>query len=411
MPIKIFREAEEILTLAGAAAKGGRRVSEADLSIIPRASMVVRDGRIEWIGPHRQLPREYARTTAKEVSLKGLGVMPALVECHTHSVFAGNRAEEFEWRNQGTSYQEIAARGGGILSTMKATRKASAAELVKLTQARMNAFVRQGVTTVESKSGYALDAVGEIKMLQTLKKIQGPRTVGTFLGAHALPPEFKDHESYLNFLVRDVLPKVKKAKLASRVDIFVEKGFFEAGAAEKYLRACAELGFAVTVHADQLSLSGGAALAVNLHAHSADHVIRIGAEEVARLAASETTAVLLPMADLYMKCPYPPARALLEAGARVALASDFNPGTSPSQDVSLVGLLARLEMKMSLPEVIAGYTLNAAHALALGATLGSLEANKFADFLCIKKSWRELFYSPGSSDVFATYKEGSQLRA
>lgn len=409
MAIQIFRQADEILTLAEAARKEGRRPVESDLSILKNASMVVEDGRLKWIGPHAQLPKSFARAKGKEISLKGLTVAPAFVECHTHTVFAGERAEEFEWRNQGVSYQEIAARGGGILSTMKHTRKATAAQLQALAQTRVDAFVRQGVTTLEIKSGYGLDEASEIKCLRAMEGLKGPRIVRTFLGAHALPPEFATHDEYLTHLETKVLPKIRKNGWAERVDIFVEKGFFSADRSRRFLAIAREMGFEITVHADQLSLSGGTRLALDVAASSADHVIQLGDEEIKALASSSTVAVLLPAADLYMKCPYPPARGLIDSGGRVALATDFNPGTCPTQDLSLVGLLARLEMKMSLPEVLVGYTLNPAVALGRASSLGSLEVGKSADFVCTDHSWTEFFYSVGAMNVTTVYREGRPL--
>jgi imidazolonepropionase len=354
------------------------------------------------------MPREFAQIKT-EVDLKGQTVLPGFVECHTHTVFAGSRSAEFELRNQGVSYQEIAAKGGGILSTMKATRKISAVELQKNAQVKVDRFVQQGVTTLEIKSGYALDEKNELKCLQVAKSLKGPRIVTTFLGAHALPPEYKSYEEYLNFLVVKVLPQVKKKNLSNRVDIFVEKGFFNREVALPYLQKAKGMGFELVLHADQLSLSGGADLAVQLQALSADHLIQITDSEISKLAKSNVTGVLLPAADLYMKCAYPPARKLINAGARVALATDFNPGSSPTQDLSLVGLLARLEMKMTLPEVIAAYTYSAAAALNLQLEIGSIEPEKNADFVSINNHWNEIFYSIGINCANEVYKSAIRL--
>jgi imidazolonepropionase len=336
-------------------------------------------------------------------------VIPGFVECHTHTVFAGDRAEEFELRLRGASYQEIAARGGGILSTMKKTRGATVAALANEAQTRADEFVRQGVTTLEIKSGYALNLEGESKVLQAAAKVQGPRILRTFLGAHALPPEFQTYEAYLQHLTEKVLPVLKKKKLAERVDVFIEKGFFPLEASKKYLQAAKDLGFQTVIHADQLSLSGGTEAAIALGSLSADHVIQIGASEIKKLASSDVTAVLLPAADLYMRCAYPPAREMIDAGVRVALATDFNPGTSPTQNLNLVGLLARLQMKMSLPEVIAAYTVGAAHALNLQSVVGSLEAGKSADFFSTTKDWRILFYNVGEQVPERIFKGGVEL--
>lgn len=392
----LLKNIATLLTLQGAAQKAGRHVVEADLGIQHKASLIFDKGRIVWVGSHGKLPKEWAKKSLREYDMKHRTVLPGFVEAHTHLVFSGDRAAEFEMRQRGVSYQEIAARGGGILSTMTKTRSASLNDLVKSGQKRADHFVRQGVTTVEIKSGYALNLKDELKVLAAAQKITGLRTVSTFLGAHALPPEFKTYEAYLKFLATEVLPLVKKKKLATRVDVFIEKGFFPPKESEEYLRHAQSLGFDVLVHADQLSLSGGSEVAMKVGALSGDHLLQISEKEIKALAKSEVTCMLLPAADLYMKTKYPPARELIDAGARVALATDFNPGSSPTQDLNLVGILARLEMKMSLPEVIGAYTVGAAHALKLADEVGSLEVGKSADLVSIEQDWQTLFYSVGS---------------
>ncbi|WP_413290599.1 imidazolonepropionase [Bdellovibrio sp. HCB337] len=400
----------ELLTLAPAMKKEGRKVTEHDLGLAKNQAIYIEKGRVSWIGSQKQIPKHLAKQKKlKEFSAKGLTVLPGLVECHTHLVFAGSRAAEFELRNQGMSYQEIAKRGGGILSTMKQTREMSVKALKGISQERVNEFISQGVTTLEIKSGYALDEKNEIKCLKVAKSLEGPRIVTTFLGAHAKPPEYDSYKAYLDFLQKKVLPQVKKQKLSNRVDVYVEKGFFSQEDSREFLKAAQGMGFEVLLHADQLTLSGGADLGVELNALSGDHLIQIEEPQVQKLAKSQVTCVLLPAADLYMKCKYPPARKLIDAGARVALATDFNPGTSPTQDVNLVGLLARLEMKMTLPEVISAYTVGASYALKLQSEVGSLEVGKHADFLCTDKDWQQLFYSIGERSPTFVYKSGELI--
>lgn len=357
-------------------------------------AMVVDRGLISWIGPQSQISKKIKFQS--ELDLKKKKILPAFIECHTHTVFAGSRADEFEMRNTGVSYLDIAKNGGGIISTMKKTRAASKNELLATAQHRVNNFLKQGVATVEIKSGYALDLKNEIKTLEVIKNIKKARIVSTFLGAHAKPPEFKSYGSYLKYLAKDVLPVVKKKKLASRVDIFIEKNFFETPEARNYLSAAQRLGFKVTIHANQLSLSGGAELALEIGAQSADHVIHLTDETIEYFARNRTVAVLLPAADLYMKCAFPPARQLIDSGATVALATDFNPGTCPTQDLALVGLLARLEMKMTLPEVFQAYTINAAKALGIDHEEGSLRVGKRANFISTDAELTDFFYSVGS---------------
>jgi len=408
---KLFHNIGELYTFTGVAKKKGRRVTDEDLGCIKNAAMVSRNGRIEWVGSEDDLPEKFAKKKdLQEENMRGAGVIPAFVECHTHAVFAGNRSAEFERRLRGESYQSIAASGGGILSTVRATREASEAQLAKIAQKRIDRFIDQGVTTVEVKSGYGLSAESELKMLRAALRLKGARVVPTFLGAHAIPPEAGSAEAYIDYLIEEVLPLVRKEKLARRADIFVEKGYFLGATAEKYLRAVRELGFQLAVHADQLSHSGGAELAVRFGAKSAEHLIEIDENDIKKLAASEVTCVLLPTADLYMKCSYPPARKLIDNGARVALATDLNPGTAPSQDLALVGVLARLEMKMTLPEVLSAYTVGAAHALGLENELGSLSEGKLCDFCGLEGGLDELFYEVGRQPIKRVYREAQRLR-
>lgn len=411
----LIRGIGQLVTMKGAWEKAGRRILQSDLGVIEKAAMVFDKDQIKWVGSEKKLKSVLKNDELKkhkinrEIDIQGKTVLPGWVDCHTHTIFAGQRWDEFEMRCQGASYQEIAAKGGGILSTMRATRTCKQNELLNLAQQRINAFVRQGVTTVEVKSGYSLDLKNEIKMLEVARALKGPHIVVTFLGAHAKPPEFETSEDYLTFLVKKVLPQIAKKKLADRVDIFIEKGFFECASSKEYLVEAQNLGFKITIHADQLSLSGGTEVAIELAAQSADHVIQIGEEQIRQLANSETTAVLLPMADLYMKCAYPPARKLIDEGARVALATDFNPGSCPSQDIQLVGLLARLQMQMSLPEIISAWTVGGAFALGK-QNIGSLQAGFLADFQVIDHDWKGLFYRAGANPVSMVFIGGKLQR-
>lgn len=373
-----------------------------------KMAFITEKGIIKWLGPQNRVPKVFK--IRKNIDLKNQLVFPSFIECHTHSVFAGSRAEEFELRNQGATYLEIAQKGGGILSTMKATREASPKNLLVESQKRVDCFVRQGVSTLEIKSGYALDLENEVKILNVVKKLKGPRIISTFLGAHAKPPEFQTHSEYLQYLAAAVLPVIKKKKLADRVDIFIEHGFFEKMESQAFLKQAANLGFALTIHANQLSLSAGAEVALNLNAKSADHLIFMNEGLIKAFSKSKTVAVLLPMADLYLKCAYPPARKLIDAGACVALATDFNPGSCPSQDLATVGLLARLEMKMTLPEVFKAYTHGAACALGIEAEEGRLEVGMFANFICTQAELADFFYSAGSTPEHHLFIRGKAVK-
>lgn len=346
----------------------------------------------------------------QEIDLGGCLVLPGFIECHTHTVFGGSRGFEMEMKFQGQSYQQISQKGGGILSTVEATRKLSRSDLTKLNRQRIQNFINQGVTTLEIKSGYGLDLETEIKMLESIPLDTGIEIVRTFLGAHAKPLNANSHAEYLVDLAENYLPEIKRRNLAERVDIFVENGFFEFKDAKKYLQTAKDLNFDLTIHADQLSLSGGTRLACELHAKSADHCIQISDQEISELAQSKTVAVLLPAADLYLKCAYPPARKLIDAGVQVALSTDFNPGTSPTQDLALVGMLARREMKMTLDEVVQAYTVGAASALGRQNRIGKLMPGYQADFTVWEMSESDLFLKIGDQKPTAVYKLGRQLQ-
>ena len=403
--LKVFVDIPELLTLSSAAQKSARSVTESDLSIVQDAAMVCRDGRIEWIGARNDLPA----WPAEQVSLGGRVVMPAFVEPHTHLVFAGSRAHEFEWRMQGQTYQEISAKGGGISSTVQATRQASQADLLALAQKRADVFLRQGVGLLEVKSGYGQDSAAELKSLRVARQLRGPDVVTTYLGPHSRSPEHADLASYMRSICDDVLPQVVREKLADRADIYIEKGFYGLDLAKVYFAKLRELGLPVTAHVEQLSDTGGTALAMDFAPQSVDHLVYISEPVIKRLGVSETTAVLLPASDFYLKMRYPPARELIAAKARVALSTDFNPGTSPTQDLSLVGVLARIEMKMTLPEVLVAFTLGGAYALGRSADYGSLEVGKRCDFVALNAGWRELFYSVGHHPVDSLWKAGRQI--
>lgn len=402
----VFINIGEALTLQEASEKGGRCVKEADLSIIKDAALVAKDGRIQWIGPRKDLP---ADCKGVEVNLQNRPIMPAFVECHTHLAFAGDRAEEFEWRMKGMTYQEIAKNGGGILSTVKATRNSSDEELSALMQKRANEFLKQGVTTLEVKSGYGLDLETELRSLRCAKKLQFPNLVLTYLGLHAKPPEFVSLDEYATFVVDQVLPRVAAEKLADRVDAFIEQGFFTPEQASQYFSRARDLGLAVIGHVEQLSHSGGTSTALSHFAQSVDHIVEVNDSEIKSLAASNTVAVLLPTSDFYLRMKYPPARRILDEGACVALSTDFNPGTSPTQDISFVGVLARLEMKMTLPEVISAWTVGPSRALGKDQLVGSLEIGKACDFIVLDDSFSQLFYRVGSLPIQSVWSGAKKL--
>lgn len=398
--VKVFKNIDECLTLAGASKKEGRNILENDLSLIKDAAIVTKKNKIAWVGPTKNLPKEYKK--AKSVSLKGKTVLPAFIDCHTHLVYGGNRGNDFEMKFQGKTYQEIAAAGGGIVNTVENTRKLSENDLLKISEERAYNFLRQGVTTVEMKSGYGLNFKTEEKILKVVNKIKSVRSVATYLGPHAKPREVESLDVYLDQVLVD-LKKIKKH--SKRADIFIEKNYFSIDQARKYFQAAKELGFDVISHTNQLNPSEGARFSVQMGALSCDHLNYLNTQDIQVLAEANTTCVFIPTADYYINVPYPPARELIDQGARVALSTDYNPGTSPTQDIQFVGLLARKEMKMTLSEVIAAWTVGPSYALGLQDQLGSLEEGKLADFVVLNSSWKDLFYQVGFNSVNQVVRE------
>ncbi len=408
--LKIFRCIDELITLKRASEKKARHIQVKDLSPLSKAAFISYKGNIVWVGKDQDLKPSLLkpyRQKAKEYVLEGFSVLPGFVESHTHLLFAGNRQDEFEKRTQGFSYEEIAKKGGGILSTMRATRKASLKELIRKGQIYTDRFVAQGTSTLEIKTGYALNLNGELKMLKAIKSLKGPRKITTLLALHALPPEFSSSHHYTRFVIEKLLPKV--IHLIDRVDIFIERSYFDCQDAEEFFKACKKLNLKLTAHTEQMSLTKGYESALRHKAHSVDHLICLDKKGITKIAKSSTTATLLPVCDFYLKCSYPPARQLLDQGARVALATDFNPGSSPSQNLCFAGVLARLEMKMNLAEVLVAYTLAGAYALGLETQIGSLEPKKSADFLVLKGSYKELFYSIGHHPISQVFCKGKKI--
>ena len=357
------------------------RRGAADYGAIEAGSIAIAGGLVDWIGAVAELPEGDAAQTR---SLGGRWVTPALIDCHTHLVFGGQRAGEFERRLQGVSYEDIAAEGGGILSTVKATRAASEEQLYRAALPRLQALAREGVATVEIKSGYGLDLDSELKMLRTARRLgesSGLTVCTTLLAAHAVPPEFAgDADAYIDFIVEEILPAAVKQGLADAVDAYCESIAFDEKQVERLFTRAQQLDLRVKLHADQLSDSGGATLAARFGALSADHLEYTSQDGVRALAGSGTAAVLLPGAYLTLgETQQPPVGALRDSGVPIAIASDCNPGTSPLGSIHLaMGLASRL-FGMTPEECLAGVTREAARALGLGHDRGTLEAGKRAD--------------------------------
>lgn len=352
-------------------------------SIIENAAIITRAGLIEWIGPRAELAPQAGLET---VDLAGAWVTPGLIDCHTHAVFGGNRSGEFEQRLHGVSYAEIAAQGGGIASTVRATRAASEERLLASARQRLEALMRDGVTTVEIKSGYGLDLANERKMLRVARRLGEalPLTVrSTCLAAHALPPEYAGRaDDYIQHICDELLPALAGEGLVDAVDAFCEHLAFSPAQVERVFIKARELGLPVKLHAEQLSSLHGSSLAARYQALSADHLEFMTEDDAIAMAAAGTVAVLLPGAFYFLReTQLPPMDALRRHGVKIALASDLNPGTSPGLSLRLMLNMGCTLFRMTPEEALAGVTTHAATALGLGSTHGTLEAGKVADFV------------------------------
>ncbi|MBI1845838.1 MAG: imidazolonepropionase [Candidatus Rokubacteria bacterium] len=382
------------------------------LGVIPEAAMAAAAGRVVWVGPQSRLASAVGiPPAARQLDAHGRVGLPGFVDSHTHLVHAGSREHEYALRAPGASYQEIAAAGGGILSTVRATRAASVDELVELALPRLATLLRHGTTTVEIKSGYGLTTADELKMLEAIRRLgelQPVEVHATFCGAHEIPPEFKGRpDAYVDLVVDEMLPAVAERRLARYVDVFCEEGVFSVAQARRILEAGAQRGLRAKFHADEFVTLGGAELAAEIGALSADHLLRARPEGVARMKEAGVTAALLPGTAFFLGLPYAPARAFLETGARVALASDFNPGSSMGCNLQLVMTMAVSQMKMSPEEALLGVTLNAAHAMGLEGEVGSLRPGAWCDMLLADvPNWRHLSYVYGVNHVSRVLKRG-----
>jgi imidazolonepropionase len=395
----LIRDLEQLVTPAGRDAPlRGRAL--ADVDWLDDAYVLCRDGVIDSVGRMRDLPA----LDGDVVELDGSGhcAIPGLVDCHTHPAFAGDRVEEFSLRAAGASYEELHAAGGGILSTVRATRAASRDELERAVRRHAAWMLRAGTTTFEGKSGYGLDRDTELASLRAVASAGG---VPTWLGAHAVPPEFEDADRYLDFALAEVLPDA--ARLAEAADVFLERGAFDPAQARRYLEACRDAELSLRLHGDQFSESGAIPLAIELGARSVDHLEATGADGARALARSDVVGVLLPASAFFLARPMPPARELVDSGAAVALATDFNPGSAFCESLPLVCSLACTQLRLSPAEALAACTVNAAHVLGRSNRLGRLAPGYAADVVLLDApDWRYLAYHLGGEVVGAVVRGG-----
>ena len=382
----LIKHASELVTCNGTAPKHGSGMS--DIGIIPDGAVLIMDHEIVLTGTTESVLRQADESACEVIDASGKTVLPGFVDSHTHFIFGGYRADEFSWRLKGDTYMSIMERGGGINATVVPTRAASQAELEDVGRERLNRMLEFGVTTVEGKSGYGMDRDCELKMLRAMKVLDETHPVDvvpTFMGPHSVLPEWKGKErAYIDFILNDVLPDVKKEQLAEFVDIFTEKGVFDADDTAYYLSNAKKAGFKLKVHADEMFAIGGTESAVRAGAHSADHLLKVTDEGIRLLAESNTIATLLPCTAFCLKEPFAPARKLIDAGCAVALASDFNPGSCFTNSIPLIVALGCIHMNMSIEEVITALTINGAAAVGRADKIGSIEAGKQADIVILK---------------------------
>jgi imidazolonepropionase len=385
------------------------------LGIVENGSIIIRAEHIDWIGPTRDLPVHEPGVRYKTVDCLGLDIvaMPGFVDGHTHPIFAGTRAGEYSLRAQGRTYAEIAAAGGGIRSSVRQVRAATVNQLVQGAERYFNQFLSHGTTSIEAKSGYGLSFEEELKILQAIAQLRGRHrleTFPTFLGAHDIPDEYRLNRSeYIRLLVEEMIPGVARQGLAQFCDVFCDVGYFTVDEARTILQAASKAGLGLRIHAEELGPSGGARLAAELGARSADHLEWLEDEDIERLRQAGTTAILLPGTAFSLGLSrYPPARKLIAAGVPVALATDFNPGSCFTPNMQIILSIACSQMRMTPEEAITAATINGAYSLGASDRLGSLEVGKQADIVLMElNDYRELPYYFGVNHCVVTIKKGN----
>jgi imidazolonepropionase len=397
----LVRDLAQLATASGTEAPL-RGAAFGSLDVVEDAYILCEDGWIAAAGPMSELGT--LDDEVEELDGRGLTAAPGLVDCHTHACFAGDRVDEFELRATGASYEELHAAGGGILATVRATRAAGEVGLAEALGRHRRWLRRAGTTTFECKSGYGLDRETELASLRAIRAAGG---IPTWLGAHAVPPEFADADAYLDFALSDVLPEA--AELSVAADVFLEEGAFDVDQARRYLEACRAAGLALRVHGDQFTEQGAIPLAIELGARSVDHLEATGDDGVRALAASNVVGVLLPASALFLDRPMPPARALADSGAAIALASDFNPGSSFCESLAIVSSLAVTQLHLTPAEALCACTVNAAHVLGRAGEIGRIAPGYVADLVLLDATdWRYLSYHLGA-DLIATVIEAGNV--
>ncbi|MGE7666640.1 imidazolonepropionase [Ureibacillus composti] len=409
----LIKNANEVITLKGNGQ--GPRTKEAmkEIGIIENGSVLVNQDRIVAIGTFEELQKEYSELIAEAEVIDATGkvVMPGLVDCHTHLVHGGTRENEFNMRLNGSTYMEIMNAGGGIHSTTRSTRQASFEELYEKTYNHLNEFLKYGITTVEAKSGYGLDWENEKKQLEVAKKLQETHVVdivSTFMGAHAVPAEYKGREDeFVEIVINEMLPKVAEEQLAEFNDVFCEKGVFTPEQSRRILEAGKQYGLTPKIHADEIEPYEGAELAAEVGAISAEHLLVASDEGIKKMAEAGTIAVLLPGTAFFLRAPFARGRLMVDEGVPVAISTDFNPGSSPTISLPFIMNLACMNMGLTLEEVLTATTINAACAINRGDQIGSLEEGKKADILVLNvPNYKQLQYYYGMNHTQLVMKNG-----
>ncbi len=405
----LVKGATEVVTCSGFKAKSGTEMQ--DLKVIYNGAVVIEDGIIKAVGTTEDILKQYDETQYEVIDATGKSILPGFVDSHTHFIFGGFRAEEFSWRLKGANYMEIMEKGGGILSSVRATKEATHEELYKGGIKRLDSMLSFGVTTVEGKSGYGLDLETEIKQLEVMKSINEKHpvdVVSTFLGAHAVPTEYKGKEDeFIEYITNDVLPLVAERKLAEFCDIFCEKKVFSVEQSRRHLKKAKELGLKIKIHADEIVQLGGAELAAELGAISADHLLQASNKGVAEMAAKGVVATLLPGTAFSLKEDFARGRYMIDEGCAVALATDLNPGSCFTESIPLIFALATLYMKMTTEEAITAFTINGAAAVDRADTIGSIDVGKKGDLVILEfPSYHFIPYHIGVSTVEKVVKNG-----
>lgn len=405
----LVRNISQLVTCSGFEAKRGKQMSE--LGIIEDGAVAMADGIITHVGTTEEVIRQLNRNEYQEIGAAGKAVLPGFIDSHTHFIFGGYREEEFSWRLRGDSYMSIMERGGGIVNTMKATRESSYEQLYQLGHDRLDELFRMGVTTVEGKSGYGLDLETERKQLRVMAELNSEHpvdVVSTYLGAHAVPPEYAGRtDAYVDFLIKEALPDIKREPSVTFCDVFCEKGVFSIEQSERLLLAARDLHFQLKLHADEIVPFGGAELAARLKAVSADHLLHVSDEGIQRMAEAGVVATLLPLTAFSLNEPYARGRDMIDAGCAVALASDLNPGSCFSASIPMLFALACIHMKLSPEEAVTALTINGAAALGRADQIGSIDVGKKADLVILQyPSYKFLPYHVGMNIVESVIKDG-----